>query len=428
MTLNESNINYSPANWTTRKVIQAVLLILSIILSFWLVYRFHDIVIVVFTGMMISIAMEPLVNWLHRHKISRSLSVISIYLLLLLLLIGFVLLFIPRVIQQISAFMPIFEKNYQDLLSILRNSSFPLIRQVAENIPATMGQLAGIGSSGIQAESPDTINGTLNIAQNILVGLFSLSAVLLVGFYWTLEGERAVYGFLLFIPSEKRESVKKTIGEMQGKVGGFVRGQGLLGLTIGIAALLAYFLIGLPSILPLAFLAGVFELIPVFGPTLGAIPAALVAFSIAPSKMIWVVAATVLIQFLENNLLSPRVMKKTVGVNPIVTLLAIVGFGSLFGFSGLFLAIPLAAVFQVLLDRSVFHSQGARLEEPIGRDSTSKLTYDAQKFVLDVRKRVRAKEVGVVNMESDMFEDTLESIASDLDALLAQIVRPDDSV
>ena len=80
---------------------------------------------------------------------------------------------------------------------------------------------------------------------------------------------------------------------------------------------------------------------------MGAIPAVLVAFAYDPSKVIWVIIATALIQLLENNVIAPRVMHKTVGVNPVVTLLAIVAFGALFGFVGLLLAIPMAAVIQV---------------------------------------------------------------------------------
>ena len=105
-----------------------------------------------------------------------------------------------------------------------------------------------------------------------------------------------------------------------------------------------------------------------------------------------------------------------------VTILAIVSFGSLFGFSGLLLAIPLAAIAQVILDRSVLHPQRLKVDAAIGRDRLSKLSYDAQEFVQDVRKRIRGKEVGIVNTESDEVEDAIETIAADLDVLLAQTI------
>jgi len=199
-----------------------------------------------------------------------------------------------------------------------------------------------------------------------------------------------------------------------------VRGQGFLALVVGVAALVIYLLIGLPAALAVALLAGLFELIPVLGPTLGAIPAVLVAFAYDPPKVVWVIVATALIQLLENNVLAPRVMRKTVGVNPVITLLAIVAFGALFGFAGLLLAIPMAAVIQVILDRSLLRPQASGLEEPAGRDRLSKLRYEAQEYVVDIRNFAQRKQTGTVQAELDQVEDTLETIAMDLDRALAE--------
>jgi hypothetical protein len=112
-------------------------------------------------------------------------------------------------------------------------------------------------------------------------------------------------------------------------------------------------LIGLPYTLVLAIFAGVMEMVPIFGPALGAIPAFLVALSIEPSKALWVVVATVVIQLLENAVLVPRIMKHSMGVNPIIVLLSLIAFGSVFGLAGAILALPLAAIIQLLVSRVV---------------------------------------------------------------------------
>jgi hypothetical protein len=93
------------------------------------------------------------------------------------------------------------------------------------------------------------------------------------------------------------------------------------------------------------------EMIPIFGPALGAIPALLAALSTDPGKAVWVLVATGVIQAMENIWLVPRVMKKSMGVNPIIILLSLVAFGSVFGFAGALLALPLAAVIQLIFDR-----------------------------------------------------------------------------
>ena len=120
-------------------------------------------------------------------------------------------------------------------------------------------------------------------------------------------------------------------------------------------------------------------------------------------------------------------MHKTVGVNPMVTLLAIVAFGALFGFAGLLLAIPMAAIIQIILDRSLLRPQTSGLEAPAGRDRLSKLRYDAQEFVVDIRNLAQHKVTGSAQSELDPVEDSLEEIAMELDHALAQAAPAEGS-
>ncbi len=408
--------------WTTRRVVTGTLVVLSVIIGFTLLYRFRMVGIIAFTGIVVSIAIAPGVEWLHRHKLPRSLSVIVIYLMLLIVLIGFIYLIVPQIIQQITTIIPKLENYYRDFKSALVSSEYPLLRQIAWQLPPTINLAAPPATPAANNGSLDTVTQALNLAAAVASGLFTLSAVLLIGFYWTLEGERVMRSFLLLGSNDKRERAHEIIEEIQDRVGGYVRGQGLLAITISAAALAAYLLIGLPSALSVALMAGALEMVPVIGPTLGAIPAVWVALASDPTKVLWVIAACGLIQFLENNFVAPRVMNKKVGVNPVVTLLAIVAFGSLFGFAGLLLAIPIAAVIQILLDQSLLRPEGPIVEVPTGRDRLSKLRYDTQELVLDVRKLVRRK--GAV-AQSDEVEDTIEAIALDLNSALAQTGQPE---
>lgn len=142
---------------------------------------------------------------------------------------------------------------------------------------------------------------------------------------------------------------------METKVGFYVAGQGVLCLVIGFLSLIAYLIIGIPDPIVLALVAGILEAVPIIGPILGAVPAALIALSVDPSKLIWVIAASLVIQQLENSFLVPRIMRKAVGVNPFVTLLSFFMFSSAFGIAGSLMAIPIAAILQILLNRFVFY-------------------------------------------------------------------------
>jgi hypothetical protein len=141
--------------------------------------------------------------------------------------------------------------------------------------------------------------------------------------------------------------------------------------------------------------------------------------------LLWVVVATLAIQQLENGLLVPRVMRKAVGVNPFVSLLAIFAFSSLLGPAGVLMAIPMAAILQLLLDRFVFHPAALEPEVSAGRDYASRLRYEAQDLAQDLRKQARVKKEGSHRRvrQIDQVMDEIETITTDLDALLAQ-VRP----
>lgn len=418
MTTIEPSDELVPSTWTTRRIILGTLVVLLVVVGFLLLYRFRTVAIIIFSGIVVSMAIAPSVDWLHRHGLRRSFSVILIYLVLLVLLIGAMLLLVPPIIEQLTATVPKIEHYYRDLKASLLNSPLLAIRQIASQLPSQLN-LTPSAAVAPAADSLDAVSQVLNATGAIIGGLFTLTAILLIGFYWTLEGDGAIRALLLLLPGDKREGARDIFDEIELRVGGYVRGQGIMALTIFVADFVIFLVIGLPAALAVALLAGLFEVIPVLGPTLGAIPAVLVAFSYDSSKVVWVIAAGALVQLVENNVLAPRVMHKTVGVNPIVTLLAIVAFGALFGFAGLLLAIPMAAIIQIFVDRSLLRPQPAGLEAPVGRDRLSKLRLDVQEFVVDVRNRAQQKPSDTAVAEVDPVEDTLEGIALELDQVLS---------
>lgn len=252
--------------------------------------------------------------------------------------------------------------------------------------------------------------------------VFIFIVVLVLAYYWTLDGPRIIQSLLWLFPQDTRENIGKLISAMEVKVGHYIVGQTILCIVIGVLALIAYLVIGLPNAFVLALVAGLLEAVPIIGPLLGAIPAAIVALSIAPDKLIWVIVATVVIQQLENSLLVPRVMSKAVGVNPFVTLLALFAFSSFYGIAGAIMAIPIAATIQLVLNYFVFHPTATEADASPGRDYASRLRYEAQDLAQDLRKQARLRkrgtELGIKQIDQVM--DEIETITTDLDALLVQ--------
>lgn len=399
----------------------ATLVLVFVALSFWLLYRFNQVIFMLFIAIVLGTVIRPVVTWLHRRGLPRIAGVILVYMLLLALLVGFLLLLFPLIIEQGTTIATTVPGYYQTLREWLGNSPNQLIVRLSKFIPPMLPELEPGQQTGEEMlASAGQAFGYLASASR---GIFLTTAILLLAFHWTLDGPRAVQSLVSLLPATQRESISELILAMETKIGFYLAGQAVLCLAIGILALIAYLLIGLPNALVLALIAGVLEAVPMVGPLLGAIPAALIAFSIAPSKLIWVVVATLIIQQLENSLLVPRVMRKAVGVNPFVSLLAIFAFSSLFGIAGALMAIPIAAMIQLLLNRFVFQPRVMEAEASTGRDYASRLRYETQSLAQDLRKQARLNKGGSDSRvrQIDQVMDEIEAITTDLDALLAQV-------
>lgn len=406
--------------WTFRRVVWATLVLASIALGFWLLYRFNQVVFILFVGILMGTVIRPAVAWLHRRGLPRIAGVIVVYFLLLALLTGFVLLLVPLFVEQGTTIAAAVPGYYESMREWMVNNPNQLIMRLGKFLPGTLPSLQPVLQTG--QEMMASAGQALDYVTMMVKILFIATIILVLTFHWTLDGPQAIRSLLLLFPRRQRASVGELVSAMETKVGSFIAGQGVLCVVIGIMALAAYLLIGLPNALVLALVAGVMEAVPMVGPLLGAIPAALVALSIAPGKLIWVIVATVVIQQLENNLLVPRVMRKAVGVNPFVSLLAVFAFGSLFGIAGVLMAIPMTAIIQLLLNRFVFRPEAAEPEVSAGRDRASRLRYEAQDLARDLRKQARLTKGGsdLRIKQTDQIMDEIEAITTDLDSLLAQ--------
>lgn len=408
-------------DWTFRRVVWATLVLVLVAFSFWLLYRFYQVIFILFIAIVIGTVIRPVVAWLHLRGLPRIAGVILVYFLLLAALVGFALLLFPLIAEQSGKIAVSVPGYYQSLREWMVNYPNSLIVRLSEFLPATLPGLEPNQQTGLEvmASAGQALDYITLAAQAIFIAI----VIVVLAFYWTLDGPRTIQSFLLLIPQDQRENIRELVSAMETKVGFYIAGQGFLCLVIGIMALIAYLLIGLPNALVLALVAGVLEAVPMVGPLLGAVPAAVIALSIAPSKLVWVIVATVVIQQLENSLLVPRVMRKAVRVNPFVSLLAFFAFSSLLGMAGALMAIPLAAILQLLLDRFVFHSAVMEAEVSTGRDYASRLRYEAQDLAQDLRKQARLKKGGsdLSIKQTDQMMDEIEAITTDLDSLLAQV-------
>ncbi len=409
-----------PFDWTFRKVVWATLVLVSVLFGFWLIYRFNKVIFILFIAIVIGTVIRPIVAWLHQRGVPRIAGVLLIFFLLFTFLVVFVVLLSPLIVEQTNTIAAAVPGYYQSLREWMVYHPNQLLANLSDFLPASLPSIKPVRQTG--EEMMTSAGQVFGYVTSIGHFFFTAIVTLVMAFYWTLDGPRTIQSLLLLIPQNRRENIRELISAMEAKVGYYIVGQGFLCLVIGIMALIAYLLIGLPNALVLALVAGALEAVPMVGPLLGAVPAALVALSLGPDKLIWVIVATVVIQQLENSLLVPRVMSKAVGVNPFVTILAIFAFSSFYGITGALMAIPMAAIIQLVLNHYIFYPATVDQEVSAGRDYASRLRYEALDLTKDLRKQARLKKRGSVMMvkQIDQVMDEIETITTDLDALLSQ--------
>ncbi|MCC6603265.1 MAG: AI-2E family transporter [Anaerolineae bacterium] len=399
-----------------RQLVWWTLGVTAVVLCFWLFIRFQEMVLLLLTALILSTAVRPGAVWLEKHGIAKPIGLLLIFSLVGLLLAVLIWATVPVLVEQSAALGQSVGEGYRLLYQNLEQSTNILVQRFLTLLPPNLdGPMAGSGTALPELEVPVTPETTQG--EQIVIGVAQAIAVIIFTFYWTLEGEYVKNAFFMMLPLNKRASTRELIQKIEQTVGSYLLGQGMLCLIIGALAFVAYALIGLPHALLLAVFAGLLEAVPIVGPFLGAVPAFIIGLSISPVTGLWVVVASLVIQQLENSLLVPRVMDRTIGIRPLVSLLALVAFGSLYGILGALIALPLAGVIQLLLDRYLLARESLEQEEP-GRGRLSVLRYETNQLVQDVRSQMRKKE-SVPSAVSDFVEDELESLAIDLESFLA---------
>jgi predicted PurR-regulated permease PerM len=195
----------------------------------------------------------------------------------------------------------------------------------------------------------DTLNSVILTVWGVVGGLFGVFTILILTFYLLLEADRIVGGMLRLVPRERRDAVRSAARQVRFKVSAWLNGQLILSAIIGSSSALVLGLLGVPYFFVLALLSAFGELVPYLGPILAGVPAVLMAATVSWQLAAAVLAFVVVQQLAENYVLVPRIMEQQVGISPAGVIVALLVGGSLLGVVGAVLAVPTAAVVQVVV-------------------------------------------------------------------------------
>lgn len=325
---------------STGSILRAIILVLF----FVFLYVLKDVLIVFLFGLIIASAIAPFANWLDHRGFPRLWGVLLLFLVVIGLMALIASLVLPSVsadINQLITTLPtVFEKVSVSLENVQQGA--PTYLDFVSEIQNILSAL----SSYLQQSSQSIVG----LVVGIFGGVISFIAVLVISFYLSVT-KKGIDNFLESVVPEKYESYVKDLWKRsERKVGLWLQGQLLLALIVGLVVYVGLSLMGIKFALIMGLLAFAFEIVPVVGPVLAAIPAVILAFIQNPALGLWVILFYVVVQQLENHILVPVVMGKTVGLNPVAVIIALLVGANLAGIAGMIISVPIATVIVEVLD------------------------------------------------------------------------------
>lgn len=315
----------------------SIIKVILIIIFFVLLYLVKQVIFILLFAIIIASAVNPFGNWLDRKRIPRLLGVLVLYLLVFLLLVSFLTLIIPFVSQEVGQLtrdLPRFIARVTASLEAIQGESGRL-----EIINELQGLLDGF-SQFLQESS----QSALGLVVKVFGGVVSFLGVIVISFYLSVM-KGGIDNFLRSVVPDKHEDyILNLWHRSEKKLSHWVQAQLLLSLVLGLLTFIGLSILGIKFALVLAVIAMVLELVPTVGPVLAAIPAVALGFFESPSLGFWTLALYIGIQQFENHILTPLILGKRLGVNPVVVIISLlVGF-NLAGILGMILAVPVATV------------------------------------------------------------------------------------
>ena len=337
-----------------------IAVVAALVLGVWLVVRLLDIVLLVYVSALFAMGFSSLIRFLDRHRartigrrrLPRWLVVLAVYLTVLAGIAGLAFAVIPPLVQQAQELAKdgprLVEQGQRFLVERGLLHETVTLREALQRSP-----FAGT----------DAVGTVLGALWGVLGGLVGLVTILILTFYLVVESDRIFKTAIRLFPARRRARATAVVGEIGHKISAWLGGQLLLSAIIGGSTAAVLGLMGLPYFVVLAVISAIGEMIPVVGPFLAAIPAILVALSVSWKLALFVAGFFLVQQQIENHLLVPKLMERQLGISPVTVIIALLVGSTLLGIIGALLAIPTAAIVQVLFEEMV-------LRDPESRDSS----------------------------------------------------------
>ena len=312
----------------------------------WAAFLVREVLLLIYMSGLLAIGFSPIVRLIERQRalpvgtrrFPRWLAILVLYLFIIGVLVGIGFLIVPPVVQQAR-------QLWGAIPGMFASAQAFLVQKGLLSEPLTMQEAVARAPVSKGGDAVSTVYGAV---AGVVGGIFGLLTILILTFYLLVEADQLRATLLRLFPADRRARVAAVSRDITVKVSAWLVGQLTLGAIIGASSALGLWLIGVPFFYVLALISGVGELIPVVGPILSAVPAIAVASSISLKTVLFVLIFFVVQQQFENHILVPKVMERQVGVSAVTVIVSLLIGGKLLGIVGAILAVPTAAILQVV--------------------------------------------------------------------------------
>ena len=302
------------------------------VISFYILYQIRDILVWFVFALIISVLFNPAVNFLRKLKIPRSLAVLFVYTAFFGILTLIIYFTVPLFVSEIKQFSQILPQYFERISPPLKGLKIEAFQDI-ETFFNALGEILN-----------KIIINIANILFVIFGGIFATIFILTLAIYISLNEKGIERSILIFFPKKYEANILSIWERCQKKVSGWFLTRILACLFVGVVSFVVFLVFNTPYPFSLGLLAGVLNFIPIVGPLITGIFIFVIISLENISKAIFVIIAFTLIQQVENNIFTPLISKRFVGLPPILVLMSLVIGGILWGFLGAVLAIPLAGI------------------------------------------------------------------------------------
>jgi predicted PurR-regulated permease PerM len=341
-----------------RKLIAWLAAVLLAAAAVLFIYRYRDRIARILSPFIITIGLvymvKPISDRLKAKKVSTGASVLLVYLFIFAVLAAAGFYFVPELaanIRELMETLPQLMSSYEGILNSLLSMIYRsnLSEEIKE---AVFGQIEGITEQA-QGWLVRLLENGLKLAMDMVRIVVDVTLALVISFYVIRDGEKFRDQALLLVPRRWRNGLTDTFREISRILAGFIQGQLMIAFIVGMLEAIGLIVIGMKYPLALGMLGGLANIIPYFGPYIGAIPAIAVALTISPMKAVWTALVFIAAQQIDNNFISPRMMEERLGLHPVATIFAVLAGGEFFGVPGMLLAVPAAAILRAIVNKTV---------------------------------------------------------------------------